>query len=543
MNSSQNEEEKIYDIISNSLEALCKEKPNDPIFYLSAKMLEFVGEDINKLGLKLYSRINNKDKVMLTAVDDMATKSFGDTYKIIKPLGVGKFGSVFLAELRIDSTYKYAVKIVEKNKDVFISEMHKDQLRQLDHRNLVKIKDIIEEDNHYFIVNEFCEHGNLLQYLSKQKVVSDRILTDIAKQLFTALKYLHDPKVNINHWEVKPENILVYNFEDLSNEVESSKVNQESLIQIKLVDYGTSLFMKSKKKELAFESVIFSAPECIKGEYTSKSDVWSAGIIMYMLFSCKYPFSDSQSISEVLFNILNKEIEYLPTHPEPLKELLKDIFNKDPQTRPRAHDVLENYFFNQHSLNNSVNSGENHGGSNNDLRMVEVMNNISSFVVGKNLRNIVLNYMATNKLYKEKNFELSKLFEEADINRDGKIDANELFIKYSKFFPGTTEDQKKKLQQFVTNTDINKNGYLDYSEFMIISTSLHEESSKLILKEVFDYFDDNKNGVIEISDLKTVLKREKLDSERLQEMVNEFDQNNDGSISFDEFYTLVQKYN
>lgn len=524
---SSTEEEKIYEIISNSLEALCMEKPNDPIYFLSKKMLEFIGEDIEKLGLSIYTRINNKDKILLTTLEKLSVKTFNDTYKVVKLLNNGISGSVYLCELRSDSSYLFAVKIVEKDNLISINETEKNKLCSIDHRNIVRLKDIVEENNFYYFIYEYCPYGNLLNYLSRKQSVSEKVLVDICRQLFLGLKYLHDNQ--IIHREIKPENILVYN------------IDSDESIQIKITDFGTSLYMKKKVNKNDYLSLIYTPPEAFQGIYTQKSDIWSIGVIMYLLFGGKLPFEDENNKTHLIYSIVNEKIKFLPSHSTKLRELLELVLEKDLLSRASISFILDEHPFFNDSLNNSID--DKNFKSNKNLKMIEVLNNISSFTVGKNLRQIVLSYICNNKLFKEKNFELSKLFEKADINHDGSLDAGEIYSVYHKYFPGTTEEQKEKLKKFIENVDINKNGKIDYSEFMLITSTFQDDNNKVILKQVFDFFDDNKNGFIEIKDLAKVLKSEKIDNERMQDMINEFDQNLDGKISFDEFYHIIEKYN
>ena len=335
------------------------------------------------------------------------------------------------------------------------------------------------------------------------------------------------------------ENILVYNVEDETNKSNKSQTQTdgEQSVQVKITDFGTSLFMKKMKNEASKESIVLTAPEALNGNFSSKSDIWSAGVIMYMLLSSKYPFDKFDNRSDIILNLINNEIEFQEAHSPIVRELLKEIFIKNPVERADINYILDHQALSSPSEDNSLIE------ENKKIKMVEVLNNISGFFVGKNLRHVVLNYMCSQKLYSEASFELSKLFQEADVNHDGYLDAVELYSNYNKFFPGTTEDQKSKLKEFISNVDINKNGKLDYSEFMLITSTFYTDNSKSLLKEVFDYFDENRNGYIEIKDLAKVLKQEKFENERLQEMIDEFDQNSDGQISFDEFYNLIEKYN
>lgn len=511
---SQDEEDKIYKIISDSLYSLCKEKPSDPIFFLSQKMLENIGEDMDKLDIKLIKR-GTKDKKLTMNLEYLQPKSFRQIYRIIRGLGSGKYGSVYLAELRSDNSYKYAVKIVKKNNSLSLSEYSRDLLTSLDHPNLIDIKEIIEEDQYIYIVNEYCEHGDLSRYVLKNSL-DTQVIKEISRQLFSAITYLHEKK--IVHGEIKPENILFHQIEDGN-------------INIKLADFGSPIFLRPTRDEDTFNNIYFMAPETIinNSHVDFPSDVWSAGIVMYTLF-CGIPPFYSDSYSELLYKILSCEVTFSKGLPEEAEDLIRKALIKNPSDRELADKCLDHEYF-----ADDVSDGD-------KIVMMEALNQMQRFVKGKNLRHIVLSYITRHKLYKEQNFEMIKLFQEADVNHDGLIDHNELFAKYGKFFPGTPEDEMETVKSLIEKLDINGNGKIDYSEFMMVCGQTQKSNNEKILKEIFDIFDIDKNGYIDIHDLKVILKEEKLTVEHLEEMIGEFDSNYDGKIEFYEFLNLVSKY-
>jgi len=148
-------------------------------------------------------------------------------------------------------------------------------LEETCHPHIVSIYELLHDDNHYFIVSEFLQGGELYNYLVDKGSLSEDEVRDIVQQLYLALNYMHKNK--IVHREIKPENILIDSKEDMS---------------IKLTDFGFAEIRKENEKmSLKLGSPIYMAPEVTLGdEYDEKVDVWSAGVVTYILLSGKPPF-------------------------------------------------------------------------------------------------------------------------------------------------------------------------------------------------------------------------------------------------------------
>ena len=159
--------------------------------------------------------------------------------------------------------------------------------------------------------------------------------------------------------------------------------------------------------------------------------------------------------------------------------------------------------------------------------------------MGKNLRKSVISYIIARKLYKENDSRLRKIFESLDNDHNGFIDKKELLEQYKKFFPGTTQKQIKVINTFLDSADVNNNGKIDYAEFLTAMNLGNKEIGEKALKEVFDYYDYNKNGVIEASDIREIFEDTGLSDKEVHEMIDDVDLNEDRQLSFEEFYKLI----
>jgi calcium-dependent protein kinase len=173
-----------------------------------------------------------------------------------------------------------------EEKQMLISEMH--ILKKTDHPNIIKVFDIFDEKLQIYIVTEYCNGGDLFDRIERLKKLSEESARTIISQLAYALAYCHANK--IIHRDIKPENILMQ-----SDDLDSCK--------IKLIDFGTAIeYNSSKKLQDIYGSSYYIAPEVINGCYDEKCDVWSMGVVAYVLLSGCAPFggrSDTEIMTQV----------------------------------------------------------------------------------------------------------------------------------------------------------------------------------------------------------------------------------------------------
>jgi calcium-dependent protein kinase len=167
---------------------------------------------------------------------------------------------------------------------------------------------------------------------------------------------------------------------------------------------------------------------------------------------------------------------------------------------------------------------------------------MSKFIIGSTLKRSVYSYIISKKIYSDNNNDLMKLFKEIDTNNDGKLDIDEIMSKYGQYFSDIPEEQYDNIRTFIEKVDINNSGFIEYSEFLTINNIVNGEINKKMLKEVFDFFDKTKNGTIDIEDLKILFRNSNLETEKIDEMLNEFDSDYDQSITFAEFYDKITSF-
>jgi serine/threonine protein kinase len=207
-----------------------------------------------------------------------------DFYEIKETLGKGKFGLVKTAYHK-KTGKKVAIKVMSKKEmtvqDVELQRREIEILKMCQHPYIIRLLDIFENQEYIYIVMEHLAGGDLFTYLEKRDFeVSEERAKTLAHQLATALYYLHS--FGVAHRDLKPENILMVSDDDNSD--------------LKLVDFGLSKIIGPNESSLdPFGTLSYVAPEVLlQKPYGKEVDLWSLGVIIYLLLSRVLPFDDEE---------------------------------------------------------------------------------------------------------------------------------------------------------------------------------------------------------------------------------------------------------
>ena len=149
-------------------------------------------------------------------------------------------------------------------------------LRSLDHPNIVKIHEYFEDRDKCYIITEILKGGELFDEITRRNRFSENDAAMIMKHIFQSVNYCH--KNHIMHRDLKPENIMLEENKDYS--------------QIKIIDFGLSRhFENDEIIHQAIGTPDYMAPEVMNRQYNEKCDIWSCGVILYILLSGFPPFS------------------------------------------------------------------------------------------------------------------------------------------------------------------------------------------------------------------------------------------------------------
>ena len=447
-------------------------------------------------------------------------------YEIKKTLGEGAFGQVHLVTHKITGATR-AMKVIEK-KDTFTENNEQEVLNELnvlkkmDHPNIIKVFEFYMDDDNYYMITEYCSDGDLFDFVKDSKL-NEIQSAYIMFQLFSALNYCH--KMKIIHRDLKPENIFI------------SKKEINGFIRIKVGDFGASqIFKKGDFQKEVVGSVYYIAPEVILKNYNFKCDLWSCGIILYILLTHKMPFF-ADNDEDILKKILSSEYDTnkLSKFSDNTKDLISKLLEREVNKRITAEEALEHKYFEEFKVKDLLNDFK-------DKKKIEkFVENLKNYKRKSILQETILAYLIHNFPDLEDITESSKLFDKIDVKGKGKISLDDLYIGLSLILE--SDKLKDDIVEIFANLDTDKNNYLGYEDFARGAIDKGCLLDEKVLKFAFNYFDKENNGVITIKEISSIFKdhiKTKDIDETLNKIIEEVDEDGDGKITYEKFCKIMK---
>ena len=262
--------------------------------------------------------------------------NFFDYYEMLDDLGEGIFGSVKLG-VEKKTKERVAIKIIKKNKakqsDIELVRTEIDIMKLCHHPNVVHLLDHFENAEYIFIVMEYIRGGRLTDYMKEKKFnFTEKRAAEIIHQIALGVKYLH--KYGIIHRDLKPDNIMLTEASDKG--------------QIKIMDFGLSKILGKKEKTVdGFGTLTFVSPEVlIRKPYNKEIDIWSIGVILYLLLSGDLPFDDEEDDEQKIAKaIVFNEVEFPPkkfgNRSKEVINLIKKCLTKEPKNRIKIDEIIK----------------------------------------------------------------------------------------------------------------------------------------------------------------------------------------------------------
>ena len=292
------------------------------ILYKTEKSYYFDNEeDFNKWFEKLNLAVQNK--------------SLFDKYEVKQKIGKGKFGLVKCG-INKETNKQVAIKIMAKKNmdksDLELAKVEIDILKISQHPNIIKLYDIYENENYIYIIMEYCSGGDLLSYFEYYEYqLKETKVCEIIHKLSMAIYFLHS--YGIVHRDLKPENILMT---DLTPEAD-----------IRLLDFGLSKIIGNEEKcTEPYGTLSFVAPEVLQGKPYDKSvDLWSIGIITFLLLCGYLPFDDKHSEREIARQTIQDPVPFenkiWSKYTPEARTFVEGLLQKKPEKRYSIKELLE----------------------------------------------------------------------------------------------------------------------------------------------------------------------------------------------------------
>lgn len=438
-------------------------------------------------------------------------------YTLGKRLGEpGAYGYAQLAT-SIATGKQYAAKVISKrgmsenSLDSIRSEIG--HLKTLNHPGILKGFDAFETVSTLYIITEFCGGGELFDRISARKRFTEKDAQLVLHQLMEALDYLH--KRNIAHCDLKPDNFLF-----LGREEESP---------IKIIDFGMSKYFKrGEKSDLTQGTLFYMAPEVIRGKYTWHCDIWSMGVVMFVMLFGYPPFHGRDStITDKIQKGFNPKVKegFGPWFPvkyqvsESARDLLSQMLNMSPTDRLSASEVLQHPWMT--------------GKDAKDYPLEGIVDRISNLSRNTKLKTALLKSLGGSKFSESELEVLQKIFEAVDADGDGVITQAELKEAVEK--NGSNVDTQMAAQ-LITLADADGDGQLSYDELLMAAVHRKLVAKEDRLWETFCSLDKNMDGKLSIEEISQGLSDG--DADIAKQMISEVDQDGDGLVDYQEFLAM-----
>jgi calcium-dependent protein kinase len=382
----------------------------------------------------------------------------------------------------------------------------------MDHPNIIKLYEAYEDNRYIYLLMEECSGGELFDRLisriTKKVLLTEREAAIIFKQLMSAIRYAHSQR--ICHRDIKPENILFLNTSD------------DSLLKLTGFKYSEVCPNEDHKMTAFNGTPYYIAPDVLAGKYNMKCDIWSAGVVLYLIITGEPPFNGSND-NEIFKKIREKSFSLTGPQWENISDDCKDLINHmlcDQDNRYSAEQVLNHIWV----TNLAPNSKE-----------VILSLNVDSLQNYKHInkfKKAVLTFIAS-RLREDEIQTLKDIFTAIDKNSDGKLTLEEIKEGMSSF------GGKINVEEVFKSIDIMHTGAINYTDFIAATMDQKIYLKKEKLYEAFRAFDKDGSGKISLEEIKTVLQEKDEDMDKYKDLIKKYDINGDGEIDYNEFLMMM----
>jgi len=441
-----------------------------------------------------------------------------------KKIGEGSYGAVCKARHK-STKMKRAVKTIAKaqmkNVERFKQEIA--IMKVMDHPNIIKLYESFEDHRNIYLVMELCEGGELFDCIIESGHFTEVQAAGIMQQIVRAIFYMHEN--HICHRDLKPENFLFL-----------AKTQLEKTL-LKIIDFGLSCkFEMGQVLNTKAGTPYYVAPQVLAGKYDHMSDLWSCGVIMYVML-CGYPpfygDTDAEVLSKVRLGNFSFNAADWKNVSEDAKGLIRQLLKMNPRDRFTAEQAL-----NHEWIKNKAPKATNVSLQSN------FVDHLRGFRSQNKLQKAALNVIA-GQLNDEQIKALREIFAQLDKNGDGSLTLVEMKDGLKKLL--ADKEVPQDLTEILEGVDSDGSGVIDYTEFLAATLDKRSFLKEEVCWSAFRVFDVNGDGHISPEELKAVLGDDDVNNvvgsegQDVNTLIKKIDANGDGNIDFQEFMEMMRE--
>lgn len=436
-----------------------------------------------------------------------------------KVLGKGAFGVVRLV-LEKRTGELYACKSISKAK-LISKEDVEDVIREVQilnlltgHPNIAGLKASYEDRHAVHFVIEYCKGGELFERIVSKGTFSEAEAARYFRQMVEVVHHCHT--CGVLHRDIKPENFLL--------------TSEHDDAALEACDFGLSTYFKPGQRfAQLIGSAYYVAPEVLNRNYSFECDLWSLGVVLYILLSGIPPFwgdTEKEIFGRIAQGYIDFETTPWPSISTEAKDIVLRLLTKDPTARANTEELLRHPWLVKHGVASDKPL---------DSLVIERMKKFAGMTKLKKAAIVA----AAKYLTPEQIQGLRQLFQSFDKNGDGSISLAELREGLQRMNSSLTEAE---LRQVMEDTDIDHSGALDYEEFLAATVNMSLLEREEVLMKTFHDLDKDGSGFLSADEVAAAIgNTDNLSEEDLRALIREHDINGDGVIDYTEFITMLRE--